>query len=984
MRYEGQEYENAIAIIGMSGRFPKSKNLEEYWDLITEGKEGITFFTEEDLAKHGVSEEEYSADNYVKAGALLEGYEKFDNDFFEVNPREAELMDPQQRLFLQTCYEALEEAGYCAGNTDAVIGVYGGSSLNSFMIHNLMNNKEFTSKHEALQHIFVHGNMNDYLCTRVSYKLNLNGPSMSVQSACSTSATATYLAYQALLNYDCDIALAGGVSVRVPHYAGYSVVDGGIFSGDGHCRAFDNDSDGTVFGNGVGVIVLKRLSDAIQDNDNIIAIMRGAGLNNDGNLKVGYSAPSVEGQRDAIIQALEFAEVDPEEIGYVEMHGTGTKLGDVIEIKAIDSAYKQYTTKTGYCPIGSVKANIGHLNAASGVASIIKTALVVNKGFIPPIAAFRTQNKEIPFSETPFYVNTELKEWNDNKRIAGVSSFGIGGTNVHFILENYEKEAVVEISNKHYLFQISGKTETAAINNAANLLQYLQNEQTCSLNDISKTLISCRRSYNYRIGIAADSKEDLIHKLQLRVKNYDVHDANAHKKVVFMFPGQGVQYPGMLKGLYNASVFFREKVDSYFDIFASKVDYSVDSYKFFEEETNNTAIVQPVLFIWEYVMAEYLQQIGIKPDIVLGHSLGEFTAACVAKVFSVEDAITILIKRGELANRSKEGRMLSINLPFDAVKEFLGNDISLSVVNSDSNCVVSGSIDVIDRLKEILDKKGSSYVVLRNTRAFHSHLLNEYYEEFKNYMDGFEYGHSQVKLISNVTGNYVDYDEISKGDYWAKHLCEAVKFNNCVKTLAKEKNIVVIEAGTNMLEKIIKSSIHSGDLNSFVRGLKDTSEDDEYLFAFIARLWETGNDFDFQWILEDLAYDLDYYKTSLPTYAFDYKSFCLGEVCPDDEEGETIDISMRRRLSTEYVAPENEIQEECVKIWSETLGVENIGIDDDFFELGGHSLIATQVLTKVREMFGASVKLSELSDEPTVRVLSNLIVENLMQKLAHQ
>jgi len=451
-----------------------------------------------------------------------------------------------------------------------------------------------------------------------------------------------------------------------------------------------------------------------------------------------------------------------------------------------------------------------------------------------------------------------------------------------------------------------------------------------------------------------------------------------------MFPGQGVQYPGMLKGLYNASAFFREKIDAYFNIFASKVDYSVEQYKFFEEETNNTAIVQPALFIWEYVIAEYLQQLGIKPDIVLGHSLGEFTAACVAKVFSVEDVITILIKRGELANRSKEGRMISINLSSDAVKEFLEMDISLSVVNSDSNCVLSGSIDAIDRLKEILDEKEISYAVLRNTRAFHSHLLNEYYEEFKNYMDGFEFSYFEIKLISNVTGNYVNYAEISKGDYWAKHLCETVKFNDCIKTLAKEENIVVIEAGTNMLEKIIKSSIHSDDFNSFVKGLKDTSDDDEYLFTFIARLWESGNDFDFKWFLEDLAYDADYYKTSLPTYAFDYKSFCLGEVCPDEKAGETTDSSMRRRLSTEYVAPENEIQEECIKIWSEILGVENIGIDDDFFELGGHSLIITQVLTEVRELFDVSIKLSELSDEPTIRMLSNLIVENLMQKISYE
>lgn len=981
MSYEGQEYENAIAIIGMSGRFPKSKNLEEYWKLILEGKEGITFFSEEELVKHGISEKECSSPNYVKAGALLEGYEKFDNDFFEINPKESELMDPQHRIFLQACYEVLEDAGYCTDNTDSIIGVYGGSSMNSFLIHNLLNNREYVDKNEALQHIFIHGNMNDYLCTRVSYKLNLRGPSMSVQSACSTSATAIYLAYQALLNYDCDIALAGGVSIRVPQYSGYSVIDGGIFSTDGHCRAFDDNSDGTIFGSGVGVIALKRLEEAIKDNDNITAIIRGVGLNNDGSHKVGYSAPSIDGQRDAILQAIDFAEVDPSEIGYVEMHGTGTKLGDVIEIKAIDSAFKQYTNKTRYCPIGSVKANIGHLNAASGIASIIKAALVVNKGIIPPAAAFRTPNKEILFDETPFYVNTQVCKWNCTKRIAGVSSFGIGGTNVHFIVENYNESYTEDIVNENYFFPISGKTETATIKNASNLINYLKTENAESLNDISKTLIYGRRHYNYRIGVSASSNEDLVNKLKLRVDNYDVYDGNSQKKIVFIFPGQGIQYQGMLKGLYNSSIFIKEKIDECFRILSLKCDFNANKYKFFEQETNNTEIVQPVLFIWEYVIAKYLQKIGVSPDIVLGHSLGEYTAACISEVFSFEDVIAILIKRGKLANKSKEGRMISVNLSCEEVKEFLGEEISLSVVNSDTNCVVSGSISAIDLLKEKLEKRGVHYVVLRNTRAFHSHLLSEYYSEFRRFVDSFTFGTSKIKLISNVTGDYATDNELNTGNYWAKHLCETIKFGSCIKKLSEEEDFIIIEVGTNMLEKIIKTNINNQDLISFIKRDNDVTEDVEYLFKVISKLWESGKTVDLNWMLNDLQYDTRYHKVSLPTYAFDYKVFCLGEVHPDEKESIQINISTRRGLSTEYIAPGNEIQEECVRIWSDILGVEDIGIDDNFFELGGHSLVAIQVLAEVRELFEVSIELSELSDKPTVRFLSNIIIEKLIEKI---
>ncbi len=983
MNYEGQQYENSLAIIGMSGRFPKCKDLEEYWEMICQGKEGITFFSKELLKEYGVSEEERNAPNYVPAAAILEGYEKFDNNFFDMNPREAELMDPQQRIFLLTCWEALESAGYSSDKTKAVIGVFGGSSMNSFLIHNLLNNREFIDKHEALQHIFIHGNINDYLCTRVSYKLNLKGPVMTVQTACSTSATAVYLGCQSLLNYDCDIALAGGVSIKVPQYTGYKVVEGGIFSTDGHCRAFDNNSTGTIFGNGAGVIVLKRLKDAMRDRDNIVAIIRGFGLNNDGNLKVGYTAPSLEGQREAILKAIDFSEVEPDDIGYVEMHGTGTKLGDLIEINAIDSAYKQFTQKKNYCPIGSVKANIGHLNAAAGIASLMKAALVVEKGIIPPQAAYENPNREIDFSRTPFYVNTKLREWRKDKRIAGVSSFGIGGTNVHFIIENYvdnsKKYSKVESDN---IFTISGKTKRAAIDNAKKLKNYLIKKDNVNITDISKTILNGRKDFEYRIGFHASSKEELVNKLDVKIANQAVVRTDKDKKIVFLYPGQGTQYEGMYKELYYSSRRIKSIADKYFNILKRKVNFDVDKYKFFENETNNTEIVQPLLFLWEYVISEYLFEFGIFPDIVLGHSLGEYVAACVSKIITVEDTIDILIKRSQLANKSEEGRMLSISLSGKEISKYISENVSLSVINSDNNCVISGDISNIEKIKSLLLEDNVEFVELSNTRAFHSHLLTPYFEEFKNYVNDFKLCKSKIDMISNVTGNYIN-TEICTGEYWARHLCNGINFNNCVEVLLQNEHLLIIEIGTDMLQKMMsKKMSENQSAVSIIRNYKKEQRDTTKLWETFLYLWEFGLEIEWKKLIYDFGYTEDYKKIPLPTYSFDYQVFCLGEKHMEGKEEESIGENyMRRNLSSVYVAPENEIEEDCVKMWEEALGVNNIGIDDDFFELGGHSLIATQIFTEIKETFDVSVKLSQISNKPTIRVLVGIIVEELMKKI---
>lgn len=999
MNYLDEVYDSAIAIIGMSGRFPKCRNIEEYWKLISSGEEAITFFNDEELRESGVSEADIQNPKYVGAASMLEDYDKFDANFFDINPREAEVMDPQQRIFLQTCYEALESAGYTSNEYDGKIGVFGGTSMNSFLIHNLKNNKQFIDNNKALEHIFIHGNMNDYLCTRVSYKMNLTGPSVVVQSACSTSATAVYMACQSLLSYESDMVLAGGVSVKVPQKEGYTVVDGGIFSTTGHCCAFDDNSDGTVFGSGTGVIVLKRLKEAIEEKDSIIAIIRGLGINNDGSDKVGYTAPSVNGQRDAILQAIEFSDVNPEEIGFVEMHGTGTKLGDLIEIEAIDSAYKNYTQKTGYCAIGSVKSNIGHLNAASGVASIIKTALVLQHGVLPPSINCTTPNRKIQFSKTPFYVNTQSKNWeNEGKtRFAGVSSFGIGGTNVHFIMENYVEPEEKQEIKQNEIIMLSAKTHGSLQGQLKNLSTFLEakTDEKISLHDLSYTLRKGREEFAYRVGICTDTIGDLKEQLEIALENDKVVKVLKKPKVAFLFSGQGTQYANVTKDLYETSAYYKENIDHLIDLLKPMVSYDVEECMFPKNSTaeeaadkmKRTEIVQPTLFIWEYSLAKYLIHMGIKPDYLLGHSLGEFTAACIAGVFSEEDALKILVERGKLADASGEGEMVSVPLDSESAKKYVTDAISLSVINKPDMCVLSGTPEEVEKLEEKLTTDNVSYRKLLNKRAFHSHLLDFAYEPFEKFMDTFELKEPAISIISNTSGEVAKGKDITTGAYWAKHLCKTVNFAKCVETLLHQDNLVVIEVGPGKaLISLIKDFLSESQKTvQTVHSYGKKLNDHKVMLGALGEMWQYGLVPLWDDILSDAGSTIEGRRIPLPTYAFSYESFCLGEDKKEQvekKEEETAGTKYKRKeLSAKYAAPENEIQEECVQIWEDTLGITGVGIDDDFFELGGHSLIAVQILTKIQELFGISIPFLEIGENPTVRALSDIIIGNLLDEL---
>ncbi|MBD1942157.1 type I polyketide synthase, partial [Coleofasciculus sp. FACHB-712] len=660
-----------IAIIGMSGRFPGAKNVEEFWQNLRDGVESISVFTNEELIDAGIAPGLLDNPNHVKAGAVLEDVEFFDASFFGFNPKEAEMTDPQHRIFLECAWEALENAGYDTQRCESRIGVYAGASLNNYLSFNL--NRDQIGSADSFQKLI--GNDKDFLTTRVSYKLNLKGPSLTVQTACSTSLVATTLACQSLLNYQCDMALAGGVSIRVPQKTGYLYQEGGILSPDGHCRAFDADAQGTIIGNGVGVVVLKRLEDAIADGDRIHAVIKGSAINNDGSEKVGYTAPSVNGQADAIAEAIALAGVDPETITYIETHGTGTRLGDPIEITALSNVFGANTEKKNFCAIGSVKTNIGHLDAAAGVTGLMKTVLALKHKLIPPSLNFKQPNPEIDFANSPFYVNTQLTEWKANAtpRRAGVSSLGIGGTNAHVVLEEAPTVKASSSSRPWQLLVLSAKTESALETATANLAAHLKQHPDLNLADVAYTLQVGRRAFEHRRILVCQTVEELVNQLETPhpQKVLTHFQEPTERSIAFMFPGQGAQYVDMGRELYQTEPIFREQVDRCAALLQPHIGMDLRSLLYpnqpnpeaAAEKLKQTCFAQPALFAIEYALAQLWMSWGISPQAMLGHSIGEYVAACFAGVMSVEDALALVAIRGRLMQQMPAGAMLAVSLP---------------------------------------------------------------------------------------------------------------------------------------------------------------------------------------------------------------------------------------------------------------------------------------------------------------------------------
>ena len=866
---------DGIAIIGMAGRFPGARNVEQFWHNLRDGVESISFFTDEELAEAGIEPALLKAPNYVKAGAVLEDVELFDASFFGFNPREAAITDPQHRVFLECAWEALENAGYDSERYDGAIGVYAGVGMSSYLL-NLYTNREMMREVSKVQ--VAIGNDKDHLPTRVSYKMNLRGPSIAVQTACSTSLVAVHLACQSLLSYQCDMALAGGVSIA-SQKSGYLYQEGGIFSPDGHCRAFDAKAQGTVGGSGAGVVVLKRLADAVADRDQILAVIKGSAINNDGAVKVGYTAPGVKGQVEVITMAQDLAEIEPRSIIYIETHGTGTLLGDPIEFEALTQTFRAATEEKGFCAIGSVKTNVGHLDTAAGVAGLIKTVLALQHKQLPPSLHFTAPNPQIDFPSSPFYVNTTLTEWKNGltPRRAAVSSFGIGGTNAHLVIEEAPPVAVAPRSRRPQLLLLSAKTDSALEQTTTNLMAYLKRDTEVNLADVAYTLQVGRRSFSHRKSIVCEDVDNALMADGVTTGMWE----GGPRSVAWMFPGQGTQYVNMGLGLYEVEPKFREVIDECAAAFQPHlgIDLREVLYPRAQEreealqKLDQTVFAQPALFSIEYALAQMWMQWGSEPQAMIGHSLGEYVAACLAGVFSLKEAVRLIAVRGRLMQQMNGGAMLVVPLGEGEVKDLLADTgLAMAAVNGPRQCVVSGPSAAIEAFEAELSERKIAGKRLPGSHAFHSATMDPILEEFTKHVRQADLQPPRIPFISCVTGNWITEQEATDAHYWARQLRAPVRFADGLRELMKDGDRVLLEMGPgHTLSRLIKQQAGNepGHVVAMMRRADEGASDEKLLLRALGQLWVAGVAIDWA----GLHTGEQRRRVSLPTYPFERQRY---------------------------------------------------------------------------------------------------------------
>lgn len=854
-----------IAIIGMAGRFPGAKNIDEFWYNLQQGIESIHVFSDEELRKNGVDEALINHPQYIKAGGFLDGIDLFDAAFFGFNPREAEILDPQHRLFLECAWEALENAGYDSENTSGTVGVYAGTAMNGYLF-NLYTNATIRNSVNPYQ-LFLASDK-DFLTTRVSYKLNLEGPSVDIQTACSTSLVAVHIACQSLLSGECDIALAGGVAVS--RNEGYLYQEGGIYSFDGHCRAFDAKAQGTVGGNGVGIVVLKRLEDALVDHDTIQAVIKGSAINNDGSLKVSYTAPRIDSQAKVIRTAMGMAEVEPETISYIEAHGTGTALGDPIEIAALSQVFRKSTEKTELCAIGSVKTNIGHLDAAAGIASLIKTVLALKHQQIPPSLHFSEANPQIDFKNSPFYVNQSLTKWNKDVTRAGVSSFGIGGTNAHVILEEAPQLEREKLQDKYQLLVLSAKTPTALETATTNLVEHFKKHPDLNLADVAYTLSLGRRAFEHRRMIVGQNLEDMRDALETRNPERVFTQSSSQRSVVFMFSGQGSQYLNMGRELYQHEPIFRKTVDDCCEKLKPFLEEDLRDIIYSDlggDTLQQTQYAQSALFVIEYALAQLWMSWGIYPEAMIGHSIGEYVAACLSSVFSLDDALELVALRGRLMRQQPIGEMLSVSLSEAEIQPWLNDEISLAAINSPSACVVSGTQKAIATLSDSLTKKEISCRRLHTSHAFHSPMMEPVVKPFIEKIKQIQLYPPKIPIISNVTGTWLTGMEATNPEYWGKHLLSTVRFADGIAELTQEPQRIFLEIGPgNTLGILSKQPIFSS-----LRHPKQESLDIGFILHTLGKLWSNGVKVNWK----NFYSNEHPFRIPLPTYPFERQRYWI-------------------------------------------------------------------------------------------------------------
>ena len=892
-----QDFVEDIAIIGMVGRFPDANDIDTFWHNLTSGVESVKIITGEELRERGFGQFVDENPNYISAEASLsdDTIRKFDAAFFNISPREAEIMDPQHRLFLESCWELFEKSGYSMEHYDGRVGVIGSTGFSGYLESHLLPNRDLLQQVGSFQTQL--GNDKDFIATRVSYKMGFTGASLSVSTLCSSAAVAIHMARESLLNYQNDLVLAGGVNISVSNSDSLYYQEGGIGAGDGKCRAYDERASGTVAGSGLGIIALKRLEDAQNDGDTILAVIKGSAVNNDGSDKASYTAPSPEGQAQVISEALAVADLSPETIRFIDGHGTATNIGDPIEISALTKAYRQHTDKKQFCGIGSVKTNIGHLVTAGGIASVIKMVLALKHKKMPPSLNFEKPNPKIDFANSPFYVNDTLKHWEADEfpRRGAISSFGIGGTNVHIILEEAPEPVQTTERNGAQAILLSAKTELALAKMKRNLLHFIEENPNVILADLAYTLKVGRNTFEHKFYAVCESLEQLKEQLSGVDEPYTklTKQKQIDRNVCFIFPGQGSQYQSMAKQLYENEPVYRQHLDHCLQLASDSRLTNLKQMLFPSVPITpcplkDTQYAQITLFCIEYSLAQLWMVRGITPHNMIGHSLGELTAACIAGVFTLEDAVKLVCERGRLMSEQPRGVMLSVGLSEMEVQPYLVNGVELAAVNGAKACVLSGNCDAIDSLEAKLHDSGTGAHRLKTSHAFHSESMTGAQAGLVKLLTTMKLNPPTLPFVSNVTGDWITEQQATSPEYWGDQLRSTVKYYQGMELILEDQDCLMLEVGPGSnLSTFASMAGHNKDnIISYIPGYKDADLEPIQLELAHANLWASGIFVNWSVFYESEIRQ----RLHLPTYSFDRKTYWV-EAVPYGQTAKISDLS---------------------------------------------------------------------------------------------
>jgi len=897
---------DCIAIVGIAVRMPGAADVRQFWENLKTGKESISLFSKDEMLEAGVSAEMIDLPNYIAAKGILDGAELFDANFFGIAPREAELMDPQHRVLMECAWAAMEDAGYVPAQYPGRIAVFTSAGMNTYLPVNLMSNPDLLEQVGGFE-LSIY-NDKDFVPTRIAYSMNIKGPAIDIGTACSSSLVSTHLACQHLLTYQSDMALVGGVTIHLPQKVGHLHEAGSAYSPDRHCRPFDSTQSGLIDGNGAAVIIVKRLEDALNDGDKIHALIRGSAINNDGSDKVGYAAPSVNGQAEAILEALAVAEVEADSISYVEAHGTSTPLGDPIELAALTQAYRTGTDRTGFCGVGSVKSNIGHVDKAAGLAGLIKTTLALEHELLPPSLNWKAPNPKLQIEKTPFYVVHQPKPWprTAQPRRAGVSSFGVGGTNAHAILEEAPLPEPSSPSRNRQLITLSAKTKQGLAEYAKNLATHLANNLDSNMADVASTLQRGRKAFSQRLSFTCHSAQEAVD--VLHAEKYNTSEDKNFTNAVFMFPGQGSQYAGMAKELYQDEQTFKDTVDTCALILQPLIKQDIRTILFPEQDEidqanlrlQETNITQPCLFTIEYALAKLWIEWGVTPKAMIGHSLGEYVAACLANVLSLEDALKLVVSRSQLMQGMATGSMLSVPLSAEQIRQDIKSStlaIEIAAENGPALCVVAGPQEQIEHYQAMLSQQhGVDSQVLRTSHAFHSAMMEPMLAAFEKVLMTVQFKAPSIPYISNLSGTWITQQEPTQPEYWCRHLRQSVCFSQGIQTiLAETESALLIEVGPGktlgQLARLNQNQDETATTAVYsLPTVHEKTSATDFILNSLSKAWVRYQPIDW----DAFNQQGKRLKVSLPTYPFERTKYWI-EAGKTKTETTTVDATLNTR-----------------------------------------------------------------------------------------